>query len=140
MVGRRLERALRRAGRETGEPVVRAGGRGREAVADLANLLGWVVGGLPALVILVAWVPSRWRRLRTLLAARRVFDTAVDDERRRLLAMRAAFDLPMRDLLRHTKDPFGDLAAGRLDPLLAAIGESVGLRLPDATAGPSRSS
>ena len=43
--------------------------------------------------------------------------------------MRAVFALPYATLLEHTQDPLGDLAAGRLEPLLAAIAADAGLRL-----------
>ena len=46
----------------------------------------------------------------------------------RLLAQRAAFGLPYATLLRHTSDPLGDLKAGRLDGLIAAVLEDAGLR------------
>ena len=56
------------------------------------------------------------------------FRQAGDDaERRRLLATRAAFHLPFGTLLRHTRDPLGDLAAGRHDALVAAELEDAGL-------------
>lgn len=136
VVGKRIDKALSGAGSRTGEPVQRAGRRGRAAVADLADLLGWLVGGLPALVIVATWLPGRMRRARTLLAARRVFAGGIDDERRRLLAMRAAFSLPFEDLVRETRDPIGDLAQGRLEPLLAALGSAHGLRVPQASPRP----
>ena len=137
VVGDDLRRALRNAGERTSEPVVEAGGRGREAVSDLADLLGWTAGGLPALVVLLWWLPGRIRRMRGLLAARRVLASGpAVDERQRVVAMRAAFDLPFSTLLAHTRDPFGDLAAGRYDPLLAALGAEYGIRVPGAT-GPS---
>ena len=41
--------------------------------------------------------------------------------------MRAAFSLPYGQLLRYTPDPFGDLAAGRHEGLLAAALEDAGL-------------
>lgn len=130
VVGERLEEALDDAGRETGVPVVRAGTRGRAAVADLANILGWTVGGLPALVLLLWFVPSRTRRARAVIDARRVFAAAHDPEHQRLLAMRAAFDLPFGTLLAYTRDPIGDLAEGRHEPLLRALGAAYGLRAP----------
>lgn len=130
LVGGDLGEALEGAGRRTGEPVVDAGTSGRDAVADLALLLGLVTGGLPALVILAPFVPWRVIRARRLLSARRVFDHADSPERQRLLAMRAAFNLPLGTLLRHTADPLGDLEAGRLAPLLAALGDEYGLRAP----------
>jgi len=43
--------------------------------------------------------------------------------------MRAAFSLPYAELVRHTRDPFGDLAAERHDALAAAALEEAGLRL-----------
>ena len=49
-------------------------------------------------------------------------------ERRRLLAMRAAFSLPYGQLLEYTPDPLGDLADERNDPLVAAALEDAGLR------------
>ena len=42
--------------------------------------------------------------------------------------MRAAFSLPATELARHTKDPIGDLAEGRYDPLIAAAYDEAGLR------------
>ena len=51
-------------------------------------------------------------------------------ERRRLLAMRAAFGLSWLDLTPYSADPIGDLEAGRLDPLVAALYAEAGLRPP----------
>lgn len=130
VVGDDLEDALDDAGRETGVPVVRAGTKGREAVADLADVLGWTVGGLPALVLVLWFVPGRVRRARGVLHARRVFAEAADPERQRLLAMRAAFSLSFAELLPYTRDPIGDLAAARHEPLLRALGAAHGLRAP----------
>jgi hypothetical protein len=41
--------------------------------------------------------------------------------------MRAAFGLPFRELMPYTRDPFGDLAEGRYDALVAAALADVGL-------------
>lgn len=65
-----------------------------------------------------------------------------DPERARLLAMRAAFGLPFRELLPYTKDPFGDLAEGRYDALVRAALADVGLEpkalpAPDLPARPT---
>jgi hypothetical protein len=46
-----------------------------------------------------------------------------------VLAERAAYNLPLRALARHTPDPFGDLAAGRHAGLLAALAEDAGVSL-----------
>ncbi len=63
-------------------------------------------------------------------AALRILQGAESPERRRLLAMRAAFDLPYGTLLSYTQDPIGDLAEGRYQPLLNAVFEDAGLRAP----------
>jgi hypothetical protein len=42
--------------------------------------------------------------------------------------MRAAFSLSAAELARHTRDPIGDLAEGRYDPLIAAAYDEAGLR------------
>jgi hypothetical protein len=44
--------------------------------------------------------------------------------------MRAAFGLSYLTLLGYTRDPLGDLAAGRFDSLVAAALDDVGIRRP----------
>jgi hypothetical protein len=131
VIGGRLERTFRSAGREVSEPLIESGARGRRQVEDLATTLGWIVGGVPAVAMLVPFLLWRIWRVRRLLVARRVL-AMVDrsPEHRRLLATRAAFTLPIGTLLRVSSDPLGDLEAGRFDPLLAALGRSYGLRVP----------
>ncbi|MCW2972570.1 MAG: hypothetical protein JWN72_843 [Thermoleophilia bacterium] len=129
VVGDDLEDALKGAGTKTGTPVVAAGTKGRAAVADTANTLGWIVGGAPAALLLLWFVPRRVSSARRILAARRVLANPEDAERTRLLAMRAVFALPFGVLLQHSRDPVGDLAAGNYRPLLAALGDEYGLRL-----------
>jgi hypothetical protein len=68
------------------------------------------------------------RQIRRLTAADRVLRQPDSLERRRLLAMRAAFSLPYGRLLEYTSDPLGDLAGERYDALVAAAFEDVGLR------------
>ena len=67
------------------------------------------------------------RQVRQLTAASRVLREPAG-ERRRLLAMRAAFGLPYGQLLRYTNDPIGDLAADRYEPLVEAVLEDAGLK------------
>jgi hypothetical protein len=128
IVGDELGDALTSAGDTTSRPVVKAGRTGRRAVADLADILAWAVGGVPALILLLRFVPSRITRGRQVLAARRVLTGDDTLERRRLLAMRAAFALPFSTLLAHTSDPMGDLERDNLEPLLAALIEEYGVR------------
>lgn len=130
VVGDRLRDALDDAGRATGGRAISAGREGRREIRRLATILGWTVGGLPALLVLALWLPGRVRQARALSAAQRVLRGTGDPARDRLLAERAAYGLPYGALVRHTKDPLGDLAAGRLEPLHAAIFEHAGLRRP----------
>ena len=127
VVGGDVEEALRDAGSGTGGEVAQAGSDGEEKVHDLADLLGLLFFAIPASILLMTTLPGRIRQLRELNAVERLLDVT-SEERRRLVAMRAAFSLPARELARHTKDPLGDLAAGRYDPLIAAAYDEAGLR------------
>jgi hypothetical protein len=126
VVGGDVEDALRDAGSGTGGEVARAGSDGEEKVHDLANLLGLLFFAIPASILLIATLPGRIRQFRELNATERLLDLT-SDERRRLVAMRAAFSLPARALARHTNDPLGDLAEGRYDPLIEAAYDEAGL-------------
>ena len=92
--------------------------------------------GLPALLLLVRYVPRRLDQIRNLTAASRVL--LGGDAR--LVAMRAAFSLPYGVLLAYTEDPLGDLRAERYDALLLAAYEEAGLqpRPPTASASAPR--
>jgi hypothetical protein len=127
VVGGEVGDALRDAGQGTGGEVAQAGRDGEERVHDLADLLGILMFALPASILLVTTLPGRIRQVRELNAANRLLDTS-SDERRRLIAMRAAFSLPATELARHTRDPIGDLAEGRYEPLIAAAYDHSGLR------------
>ena len=127
VVGGEVGDALRDAGAGTGGNVADAGRAGEDRVHDLANLLGFLFFALPASILLVTTLPGRIRQVRELNAAGRLLDTS-SEERRRLVAMRAAFTLPASELARHTKDPLGDLAAGRHDRLIEAAYDAAGLR------------
>ncbi len=129
LVGDQLAGAFAGVGEGTGGTVAELGQTGADAVLLLARALGILTALLPITVLLVAVVPRRVRVIREMSAAREVsgIDLA-DPERRRLLAMRAAFGLPFRELLPYTRDPFGDLAAGRYDALVEAALADVGLR------------
>ena len=127
VVGGDVENALHDAGSGTGGEVAQAGSDGEDRVHDLANLLGLLFFAIPASILLIATLPGRIRQFRDLNAADRLLDLTSED-RRRLVATRAAFSLPARELARHTKDPLGDLAAGRYDPLIDAAYDEAGLR------------
>lgn len=126
VVGDELGGALRGAGESSGGEVEELGRGGADAARDLASLLGILFFALPAALLLLWALPPRIRQVRRLNAAARAIGE-LSPERRRLLAMRAAFGLPYGELLRFTKDPLGDLEAGRYDALVAAELEQVGL-------------
>ena len=113
-----------------GDPIADAGERGEDAVHRTADLLGLVTFLLPALPVSAFYLPGRIAEIRRLTAARRALAEPAEPERRRLIAMRAAFSLPYGALLRHTRDPLGDLGAERYDALVAAALEAEGLRVP----------
>jgi hypothetical protein len=128
VLGDRIGDALRGAGEETGGNVADAGARGERAAHRLADILGVTTFGLPALLLLLRYVPGRVDLARKLTAAERVLRPDTTPERRRLLAMRAAFALPYGRLLEFTRDPLGDLASERYDALVAAALDDAGLR------------
>jgi hypothetical protein len=129
LVGGSIAGGLRDAGNATGGNVAEAGTRGMQRVHRLALLLGMLTFLLPAAVLLSRFLPERLAQIRTLTDAERVLATGGDPERRRLIAMRAAFALPYGQLLAHTRDPIGDLAAERYEGLVAAIADDAGLRV-----------
>jgi hypothetical protein len=130
LVGGDVGNALRDAGSGTGGNVADAGRAGEDRVHELANLLGILFFAIPASILLLTTLPARIRQVRELNAAERFLGDPASDERRRLIAMRAAFSLPARDLIRYTKDPIGDLEFGRYDALIAAAYEAEGLASP----------
>jgi hypothetical protein len=130
IVGGSLEDAFTEVGAQTGGNTTALGQAGESAVEDTARLLGWVTFALPALVVFLWAVPRRIARIRRLSAAGRVLVDAPSAERRRLLAMRAAFGLPYETLRPYTADPIGALTDGDYQPLLTALYEDAGLRPP----------
>ncbi len=135
IVGGSLANALNGAGSGSGGNLTSLGQQGIEYVHRLALILGVLVALLPTLVLLLAVLPRRIRQIRSLTAAGTVLTNPTDPEIRRLMASRAAFGLPYGVLLTYTRDPFGDLAAGRYDGLVAATLEDAGLRAAPAGTG-----
>lgn len=135
LVGGSLADALNSAGQGSGGNVASLGQQGEDRVHRLALTLGLLVFLLPALLVLLVMAPARIRQIRQLTAARAVLVDTHDTERRRLLAMRAAFGLSYGTLLGHTRDPLGDLADGRYDRLVAAALDDAGVRPIDSSSG-----
>ena len=131
IVGDDVAGGLRDAGGAAGGETIAAGQAGEESAHDLADLLGWLTFLIPSGLVLYRFVPGRVREVRTLTHASAVLGdggAAAEPGRRRLIAMRAAFSLPYGQLLRHTRDPLGDLEAERYDALVRAALEDAGLR------------
>jgi hypothetical protein len=128
VVGDEVADGLRSAGEGSGGEVADLGEQGEEGVHDLANVLGFVTFALPALLLLTLWLPGRIDQIRRLRAASEVLGDQATPERRRVLAMRAAFSLPYGQLLAYTPDPLGDLVSERYDALVAAALEDAGLK------------
>jgi hypothetical protein len=127
VVGDKLAGALQGAGAGTGGELADLGRQGVERIHDLAIILGLFVFCLPAFVVLLAALPRRIRQVRRLTAASVVLANPQDEDRRRLMAMRAGFGLPYGVLLKYTRDPLGDLAGGRYDALVAAALDDAGV-------------
>jgi hypothetical protein len=129
-IGGNVSGALESVGRGSGGNVSALGQDGVDKVHSLALLLGLLVFALPTLLVLVVMLPSRIRQIQQLTAANAALFDIQDPERRRLLAMRAAFGLSYVTLLGYTPDPFGDLASGRYEQLVAAALDDIGIRRP----------
>ena len=136
LVGGSLAGALESAGQGSGGNVAALGQQGEDKVHRLALFLGALVFALPTLLVLLVLVPPRLRQIRQLGAASAALVDTSDPERRRLLAMRAAFGLPYGTLVGYTRDPLGDLADGRYDLLVAAALDDAGIRQPRREPGP----
>jgi hypothetical protein len=136
VVGDELADGLRSAGEGSGGDVVELGEQGEEGAHDLALVLGFVTFALPALLVVTRWLPGRVDQVRRLRAASQALGDHSTPERRRLVAMRAAFSLPYGQLLAYTRDPLGDLEDGRYDALVEAALEDAGLRAEPVGSAP----
>jgi hypothetical protein len=130
LVGGSLADALQGAGRQSGGRVAALGRRGEEDVHRLALILGLVVFALPTILVLALLLPRRVWQIRQLTAAESVLTHPDDPQRRRVLAMRAAFGLPYGTLVAYTPDPLGDIVQDRYDALVQAAMDDAGIRLP----------
>jgi len=116
---------LRETGDEQGSRIVRLGVEEVNQTERAANWVGWLIFLLPSFVLLAVKVPPRIRQVVALSGAQRTLTGAPEH----ILAARAAYNLPFATLQRYTKDPFGDLAAGRHEALLAALADDAGVQL-----------
>lgn len=110
---------------DAGESLARAGAAQQDAVGLLALVLSLVVAGLPVLVVLLWWLPSRLAFAREHRAARAL---RADVE---MWALRAALHRPLPELARLGPDPVGRWRRGEpgAAEALAALGQrAAGLR------------
>ena len=110
---------------DVGQTLARAGQTQQEVVNDLALLLGVVVAVLPVALVLLWWVPRRWRWVTEASAASQFRVGASDLE---LFALRAVTNRSLRELRRVSDDPAADLAAGDHEALAALELRALGLR------------
>ncbi len=125
---------------EAGRSIEQAGVRQQEVVESLALTLGWVTGGLPALVVLALWVPRRLRFARRAGHAQRLLSDGAGLD---VFAFRALARQPLSQLSRLSTDP----AAGwrnrdpaTIEALAALELRGLGLRRSGFPDQPARSS
>ena len=128
VVGEPLGGALEDAGRGAGGEIEETGRQGEEDVNDLADVLGVLFFLLPSAAVLSRYLPSRIAEVRRRTAAARAIGPTLTPERKRTLAMRAAFGLPYERLARFTREPLADLESGHFEGLVAAALDDAGLR------------
>lgn len=135
LVGEGAAGRIRDAFGATAQPIVQFGSDVERLLLIIAALLGLMVVAIAVVPWLNRYVPWRVERVRRLNAGARVIRRGTlaslvagqPHELERLLASRALHRLDYDDLLEFTPDPFGDWEAGRLDRLVQAELESVGL-------------
>ena len=103
------------AGRAADE-IAAAGASQVEAVQHLAFWLGIAVAAIPIVVMLLVYLPRRWRFVREATAGRRFIDSSADLD---LFALRAMAHQPMHRLARISDDPVGAWRDGRPDVVRA---------------------
>lgn len=135
LVGEGAASRVREAFGATAQPVIQFGSDLERLLIIVAALLGLIVVAVAVIPWLNRYLPWRLNRLRGLNAAARAIRggelarsgiggrSQLDE----LLASRALFRLEYERLLDFTPDPFGDWKARRLDRLVQAELESVGL-------------
>lgn len=136
LVGEGAARRIRDAFSAAGQPVVEFGSDLERLLLIIAGLLGLIVIAIAVVPWLNRYLPWRVARVRRLNAGARVIRSAAStgtrpspgEELDRLLASRALHRLEYVELLDFTPDPFGDWVSGRLDRLVEAELERVGLR------------
>jgi hypothetical protein len=102
-IGDVLEAPFEGAG-DAADRVAGAGVAQVDAVEQLATWLSVTIGTIPILVLLVVYLPLRWRFVREATAGQRFVDAAADLD---LFALRALARQPMHRLATVSHDPAG---------------------------------
>jgi hypothetical protein len=127
----RLAASLERNG---GDALIRQGAQTQAAIERLAIVLALLAALPPFLSVAVAYLPWRFREGRERGAAAAFMRVAERqgqvEQARALLAYRAVATLPFRRLMKVSRDPVGDLDAGRYDALAGAMARRAGVRPP----------
>jgi len=134
LVGEELGTPFDRAS-ESAATIEGAGVEAQQAVATLADVLAWLSGGFPALVVLLLWLPRRLRFARRAANASRLRDTEGGLD---LLALRALARQPVREVSRFRSDAVQGWRRGDAEvvrELAAAELRQMGLRLTPRRAG-----
>jgi hypothetical protein len=84
------------------DQIADAGASQVEAVQHLAFWLGITVGALPVLLVVLVYLPLRWRFVREASAGQRFIDASADLD---LFALRAMSRQPMHRIARISPDP-----------------------------------
>ena len=124
-----LANSLQRSG---GDPLVHNGMEGHDRIHQLATVLGILIALIPIVAVTGSYLLWRVRDVRELGAADAFVQYAEESgrvqEANAVLAHRAVALLPLRQLMRASSDPMGDLTEGRHDALAAAMLRRGGMR------------
>jgi len=131
LVGDQLGRPLANAGAQIGD-IAGAGRSAGDTLTSLATPLGWAVALGPILLVLVIWLPRRWRFARRAGEAAEMAAAPPGEE---LLALRALANRPLQELRRVAPDPVrawrdGDADAIRALAHLELVADGVRWRRP----------
>jgi hypothetical protein len=103
LVGDEVRRPFDGAG-DAASGLADAGRQQVAAVGTLADWLGWAVGLIPILLLLLVYLPSRIRFVRRATAGQRFLDSGADLD---LFALRAMSHQPLHVLAKVSSDPAG---------------------------------
>lgn len=115
LLGDQLGRPLTNAGAQIGD-IAGAGRSAGDTLTSLATPLGWAVALGPILLVLVIWLPRRWRFARRAGEAAEMAAAPPGEE---LLALRALANRPLQELRRVAPDPVRAWRDGDADAIRA---------------------